>query len=375
MADLDRQLLERFRSYCSSISITDVETLSVANSVRTLADIQLKEEIADHLGCLRIFRSTLVDILEAVKERICGVRNCLLPSQSQKDSTELILCNACVFFATCVNTYPHLGRQVRVALLAAATSGPNGAESSAISKSKRLTAAQCIIQVCKRGALPAETCAKYMFTLRCLTAHGCLGSMEESGMDLGALLRLARRTPSSAQVQSDWAKWGMVHNALSLLCALLHVPHHVVMELATRRMGASILGAVLFVEVQQMAACSGARIIDAKQIESRARVQSSGGLRGAGGDNNDLLDRHFGQSTLFLGGYTLPTDRIDSSTELWEPNMVKTVTSLRNFQHLMQAVQSSLPIIVQGTVGCGKSFMIRELAAAMGQEQKLMELQ
>ena len=76
---------------------------------------------------------------------------------------------------------------------------------------------------------------------------------------------------------------------------------------------------------------------------------------------------------MHLGGYTLSTLHARNES-IWEPKMVKTATSLRNFQSLMQAIHSTLPIMVQGTVGCGKSFMIHELASSMGQEQTLLEL-
>ena len=48
-------------------------------------------------------------------------------------------------------------------------------------------------------------------------------------------------------------------------------------------------------------------------------------------------------------------------------NLVPVATTFRNLRALAQAVALGCPVIVQGEEGCGKSFFIRELAAAVGQ--------
>lgn len=54
--------------------------------------------------------------------------------------------------------------------------------------------------------------------------------------------------------------------------------------------------------------------------------------------------------------------------------IIETVTTAENLRRLSQAVELESPILVQGEVGCGKSFLIRELAASKGLESTLVEL-
>ena len=62
--------------------------------------------------------------------------------------------------------------------------------------------------------------------------------------------------------------------------------------------------------------------------------------------------------------------KIDSG----QGRVIETVTTTENLRRLSQAVALESPILVQGEVGCGKSFLIRELAASMGLESTLVEL-
>lgn len=73
--------------------------------------------------------------------------------------------------------------------------------------------------------------------------------------------------------------------------------------------------------------------------------------------NNDRLDI-----------YSLPTFKKSSD------RMIETSTTTENMRRLSQAVMLESPIMVQGEVGCGKSFLIRELAASIGLEYTLVEL-
>ena len=59
---------------------------------------------------------------------------------------------------------------------------------------------------------------------------------------------------------------------------------------------------------------------------------------------------------------------------VYSPQLIETPTTLENLRRLTRAVDLQSPILVQGEVGCGKSFLIRELAKSMGQESTLVEL-
>ena len=54
--------------------------------------------------------------------------------------------------------------------------------------------------------------------------------------------------------------------------------------------------------------------------------------------------------------------------------IIETATTTENLRRLSQAIEIESPILVQGEVGCGKSFLIRELAASLGLESTLVEL-
>jgi midasin len=54
--------------------------------------------------------------------------------------------------------------------------------------------------------------------------------------------------------------------------------------------------------------------------------------------------------------------------------IIETTTTTENLRRLSQAIEIESPILVQGEVGCGKSFLIRELAASLGLESTLVEL-
>jgi len=362
-ADGAKHLVKDIRAFCVTHCghNTDIE-LSGPDSLRLLVDLYLQGQVPA-MQCVSSFRSELVDLTEAIKERLWGLRGCSVPNTTASDDPVRLLANACVFYATCVRAFPHTRYTVGEVLQSA-------------QRKNGLRAAECLLETCKQ-ARSAESLS-YMAALRCLMLHGCLGDVTDSGLDLGLLLRYsvgnAKTAPSSC---------GLAYCALRLLCALLHVPHVVMMRIACQRLGATELGAAMFAEALDEAACAKARagslsaIADASVADNDSmQVIISGAAKLSVGG---LLDRPYDQATLHLGGYALPTLRERAlvagvTPSKWVPRMVQTPTSLANCQRLMQAVQTGLPIIVQGDVGCGKSFMIRELAAAMGQEATLLEL-
>ena len=65
---------------------------------------------------------------------------------------------------------------------------------------------------------------------------------------------------------------------------------------------------------------------------------------------------------------------ISREGQVFSSNLVETDTTIENIRRLTRAVELQSPILVQGEVGCGKSFLIRELAGSMGQESTLVEL-
>ena len=80
----------------------------------------------------------------------------------------------------------------------------------------------------------------------------------------------------------------------------------------------------------------------------------------------------FQSNTVHVCGLVLPTLRKEAT---WTSSqLVDTPTTLENMRKLAQAVLLNVPMVLQGETGSGKSFLIRELAALMGQEDTLLEL-
>ena len=153
--------------------------------------------------------------------------------------------------------------------------------------------------------------------------------------------------------------------ALYILGLLLHLPNGYVTAKANHLLHASQLGKLLAGETRR----------ETLVLDARGRIQGSQTcaeeLRGAHSSRIDSAS--FGQNVLHLHGYSLSSIR-GSGVGQWTPRMVENKTSLFNFRRLMMAVQMASPVIVHGGVGCGKSFMVRELAAATGQDANLIEL-
>ena len=58
----------------------------------------------------------------------------------------------------------------------------------------------------------------------------------------------------------------------------------------------------------------------------------------------------------------------------YSPQLIATATTTENLRRLHRAVGLASPVLVQGEGGCGKSFLLRELARSVGQDATLVEL-
>eukprot|EP01034_Spumella_vulgaris_P034827 gene34827-42950_t len=87
-------------------------------------------------------------------------------------------------------------------------------------------------------------------------------------------------------------------------------------------------------------------------------------------DHSHDHDFNKSQGSIHICGYDIPAPR----GAKWSSSFVQTETSVSNMKYLVQSVLTSRPIVVQGSIGSGKSYLIRELAAAMGHRDSLIEL-
>jgi len=86
-----------------------------------------------------------------------------------------------------------------------------------------------------------------------------------------------------------------------------------------------------------------------------------------------IIDSIYGINSTVLCGYSVQSK--ETSTVITEQlKVINTSTTIENMHRLVQAVLLGSPIILQGEVGCGKSFLIRTLAKIMGQDSTMMEL-
>lgn len=80
---------------------------------------------------------------------------------------------------------------------------------------------------------------------------------------------------------------------------------------------------------------------------------------------------------VYVGGFVLPTavSSYSNSRSEWKAQVSLTPTTVANMTLLAQGLLTAKPIIVQGSYGCGKTSIIKELALALGQDSTLAEIQ
>ena len=99
-------LVNNIRAFCATHCKIHIDyALSASDSLRLLVDLHLQGHISA-LQCVSSFGAELVDLTEAIKERLWGVRGCSVPKTTVFDDPVRLLANACVFFATCVRAFP-----------------------------------------------------------------------------------------------------------------------------------------------------------------------------------------------------------------------------------------------------------------------------
>jgi AAA domain (dynein-related subfamily)/Midasin AAA lid domain len=229
------------------------------------------------------------------------------------------------------------------------------------------------------GPLAADLAAvlrDYLFTLRQLFGAGCLAGAD---VDIGGLLRLLGELDpgkcSATMVSNGGDEDDMpversnrppatsigntiMFQAVSLTCELLHLPHEYKITSLTRLIAGlspQELAELLSTDLQNgFTSCTGSDLEPLGAFREDVIAYAPLGTK----------------NIVYIGGYLLPSTRKDE----WCPRLIQTPTSIQNLSKFAQAISTSLPVIVQGEVGCGKSFIIRELASAMGQESTLIEL-
>lgn len=86
--------------------------------------------------------------------------------------------------------------------------------------------------------------------------------------------------------------------------------------------------------------------------------------------SNWICSSRFSFQSIYIFGSIFSTSRMTP----WNPNSVINNTSKRNIYNLSRAILSDSGIILSGPVGCGKSFLIRDMARAFGQDETMIEI-
>ena len=297
------------------------------------------------------FGSVIVEIMKAMEERMLRERTSCLEGDTMnaEDESLLVDANSYLFLSVAMRVMPHL--KLNVEEIIVAVKGKRGAH-----------AASSLIE----SALNTSK-AEYLVALRSLLEAGCMGAFDEAGVDFGRLFELARDLDRAdggesidvanehevAQLAGSKARVG--YQALCILGLVLHMPPSSLLAKANDLLSSTNLGVLI-----SMDALDGATIAEARRAlthEGRSSSSSSSSV--------SIVQDSSSLQALRVAGYAMPTHRTKEQGT-WVPKMVSNKTSMDNFVRLMVAVQMALPVLVQGGMGSGKSFMIRELAAAMG---------
>ena len=148
-----------------------------------------------------------------------------------------------------------------------------------------------------------------------------------------------------------------------------------------------------------MATCMMASTLSQLEDEDSQRLHYNASLNGCCPETDlmasittlSIADTKANRSSVRIGEYVLPVKQCppggesgkEISSRMGRSNpvsmirrseMVRTPSTEHNMVQLSQAVLTGRPIIVQGSSGAGKSFIIRELAVAMNKAEELVEL-
>ncbi len=211
-------------------------------------------------------------------------------------------------------------------------------------------------------------------SLRSLVEQHCIHLDEHSIIDFNTLVAAAFSVTDegSEQESSDSVQF----QAISVLCSVFQIPHAIKLSILEANLTNFHQSIAQFIVHDTTTVRNFPATIrpDALTVEnSTADIVALLGLL----KNKLVSDTQADFSNVNIGGYVLPSKknkkhplRITTTGS----NNVDTPTSAYNLRNLAQAVLTERPIIVQGSSGSGKSFLIRTLAEAMGLEGDIIEL-
>lgn len=191
----------------------------------------------------------------------------------------------------------------------------------------------------------------YMRAIRYLYCSKKLRNFKK--LDLGTLLCMAFADREGEGIPEA----ALRYQALRLICDALQLPSSYSLSLIGNSFDSEVLTQLIWSDIGN---------------DTQNHCGNSINCIVSNKENGNIKYKQYGTSTISIGGITLPTSRTESS---WSSSdFVQTPTSLRNLRHLAQGISIQIPLIVEGESGCGKSFLIKELASLMGKRDTLLEL-
>lgn len=203
--------------------------------------------------------------------------------------------------------------------------------------------------------------------LKVLIDQHCVQMDERSVIDFRSMIHTALHLDASPAAQQSQ------YQALSLLCSVFQIPQSIKMNLLERNLSNFNADLAQFIMHDVNVICElRAHSPDAFHTENAELSELVERLR-----SRMFTETGSEACTVNIGGYEMPCKSHHAITGSHRPsilNSVDTPTSAYNLRSLAQAVLTERPIIVQGSSGSGKSYIIRSLAVAMGLDADIIEL-
>lgn len=301
----------------------------------------------------------------------------------KKPQSKQLVANTCLYLVEAATLLPHAANAAEGLLveIATASTGNDDAEQD---DTNTVDVFDCLLEACEDESRGESW--RYMWAARVVAAHALAGSAFR-GVDAGRLMRLATcEGRSSADAR-------LAFHATALLCALLRLPpqlsglllrrHPLLKGDAALPLSAFAPAASLLPTLPTLAALC----LEESAMVARTQLESAGANRQSAstGDSSGSIAGHsynlIGSSSnsgsssssgsggttcrrglVRLGRYTIPC----VGAGAWPEGLALTPTTVDNLSRLLQAHALCLPTVLQGALGCGKSFLLRQLAAAAG---------
>ncbi len=200
----------------------------------------------------------------------------------------------------------------------------------------------------------ANILVAHLLAVRVLYQNDCLNCDHVRSI-IGNLIMLTRS--SDAKIR---------YHSISLICDYLHIAPSIKLKHIVRNCSENIdILAILLHNDSQIYKSKANDVHLLQNIDSMSSISFA---------NLYML----GKQTVCLGTYSIPifssTVAVSTHDNKYTNDIIETETTKKNFLEMGKAVLFNCPIIVQGEVGCGKSFLIHQLANLLGQDNTLIEL-